>query len=283
MHWRQRPRFRDKELTRSGFGAAPNVTVADIVAEVRMRDGRQGLIHIEVQAQRDATLAKRMHDYHSRISEAYCLPVASLALLADEHPQWRPDSFRQQFEDTAITFEFSTAKLLDYLTDIDALEASDNPVAWLTLAHRRSQLTRHNPNKRYAAKLHLTALLFRHRWSKKRILVLFDAINWMMTLPEPYQRRYWQAIRRLGREHNMKLLNPLEQMFFDDGIKKGLEQGLERGRKEGAVALLERLLEQRFGALPQTTRKKLAKASFAQLEAWSDALTEAQSLRQVFK
>jgi hypothetical protein len=61
-------------------------------------------------------------------------------------------------------------------------------------------------------------------WSKKRILVLFDAINWMMTLPEPYQRRYWQAVR-----------------------------------------------------------KKLAKASLAQLEAWSDALAAAPSLKQVFK
>jgi predicted transposase YdaD len=84
----------------------------------------------------------------------------------------------------------------------------------------------------------------------------------------------------------MKLLNPLEQMFFDDGVKsglkRGLEQGLEQGRTEGAAALLERLLTQRFGPLPQTVRKKLAKASVAQVEAWSDALAEAQSLKQVF-
>lgn len=88
----------------------------------------------------------------------------------------------------------------------------------------------------------------------------------------------------------MKLLNPLQQMFFDDGIKKGLkqgrqeglEQGLEQGRAEGAVALLERLLTQRFGPLPHTVRRKLARASIEQVEAWSDALTAAQSLKQVF-
>jgi len=76
-------------------------------------------------------------------------------------------------------------------------------------------------------------------------------------------------------------------MFIHNGLKKGLkqgrEQGLEQGRKEGAVALLERQLVQRFGPLPQTARKKLAKASVAQVEAWSDALLEAQSLRQVLK
>ncbi|WP_092274321.1 MULTISPECIES: DUF4351 domain-containing protein [unclassified Duganella] len=61
-----------------------------------------------------------------------------------------------------------------------------------------------------------------------------------------------------------------------------MERGLERGRREGAVALLERQLAQRFGPLPQTARKKLAKASLEQLEAWSDALAAAPSLKQVF-
>lgn len=100
----------------------------------------------------------------------------------------------------------------------------------------------------------------------------------------------------------MELLTPLEQLVVNDHIKKcrekgrkqglrqgrreglqeGLEHGLEQGRAEGAVWLLERQLEQRFGPLPKTARNRLAKASVAQLEAWSDALVAAQSLRQVF-
>lgn len=91
------------------------------------------------------------------------------------------------------------------------------------------------------------------------------------------------------------MLSPLWQMFVDDGIKKGLDQGLkqglERGRQEGeelgfrkgAVALLQRLLERRFGSLPQTVRKKLAKANLEQIEAWCDALATAESLEQVFQ
>ncbi|HEX5341270.1 MAG TPA: Yae1 family protein [Duganella sp.] len=134
-------------------------------------------------------------------------------------------------------------------------------------------------------------------------MVLFNAISWMMTLPEPLERRYWRAILRLEKEREMKLLNPLEQMFFDDGIKKGIERGLKQGRQEGleqgieqgleqgrtegwtegAAALLERLLMQRFGPLPKAIRIKLAKASAAQLEAWGDALATAQSLKQVFE
>lgn len=111
---------------------------------------------------------------------------------------------------------------------------------------------------------------------------MFQVINWMMVLPDPHQRRYWQAVLKLDKEHKMKLLNPLEQMFLDDGVKKGLQKGLEQGRKEGALALLERQLVRRFGPLPDTAKSRLVKASQRQLEAWDDALLEAESLRQVF-
>jgi flagellar biosynthesis/type III secretory pathway protein FliH len=139
-------------------------------------------------------------------------------------------------------------------------------------------------------KLYVTRLLFQHRWKPRRIMVLFDVVNWMMVLPESHQRRYWRAVSRLRKEREMKLLNPLEQMFLDDGVKIGLQKGLKKGRQEGleqgralgAVALLERQLTQRFGPLPQTVREKLEKASVTQVEAWSDALAKAQSLRQVF-
>jgi flagellar biosynthesis/type III secretory pathway protein FliH len=124
----------------------------------------------------------------------------------------------------------------------------------------------------------------------------------MMALPSSYQERYWQAIRSLEKEHKMEWLSPLEQSFLDkgreeglkrglregrkegweDGLEKGLAKGLEKGRKEGAVAVLERQLTRRFGPLSETTRKKLTRASLPQLEAWGDALPEAQTLKQVF-
>ncbi|TFW16361.1 hypothetical protein E4L98_23935 [Duganella callida] len=47
--------------------------------------------------------------------------------------------------------------------------------------------------------------------------------------------------------------------------------------------MLERQLTRRFGPLSKTAHDKLAKARLAQLERWSDALPEAQSLTQMFK
>lgn len=162
--------------------------------------------------------------------------------------------------------------------------------AWVTLAHLRTQQACHEPEQLYAAKWQLTRLMFQHDWDKKRILAMFKVINWMMVLPAPLQRRYWAGVIAWNVEADMTefseimaWVTPLEQMFIDEGWEKGLKKGLEEGRREGALALLERLLSKRFGPLPKTAQRKLAKADWLQLEAWSDVLHEATSLKQVFK
>jgi len=307
--WSTRPRFLDKELAGIGFGNTPDGMVADKLVEVCLRNGRVQwvLIHIEVQAQRDASLARRVLDYNYRIFKQYSQPVASLVLLADDDPGWRPHAFHNQLLGTVMGISFATAKLLDFAGREDALVASHNPFALVTLAHLRTQQALHEPDQLYAAKWQLTKLLYEHGWSKQRIIMLFKVINWMMALPPLQHERYWRSVLRLGKEHNMELdmknpmewVTPLEQMFIDKGLERGLkkglktglqqglqqglEQGLEQGRKAGAAALLERLLTRRFGPLPRTARSKLGKATEEQLAAWSDALDEARSLKQIFK
>jgi hypothetical protein len=292
IDWTVRPRFRDKELAGISFGDAPDGMVADKLVEVRLRDGSEQwvLIHIEVQAQRDGSLARRVFDYNYRIFNEHGRQVASLVLLADDDPGWRPHAFHNQLLGTVMGISFATAKLLDFADQADALMASRNPFALVTLAHLRTQQARHDPDQLYAAKWQLTKLLYDHGWSKRRIIMLFKVINWMMALPPLQHERYWRGVRRLGKEHNMELdmknpmewVTPLEEMFIDKGMKRGLKQGLEQGRKAGAAALLERLLTRRFGPLPRTVQRKLANASEEQLAAWSDALQDAQSLKQIF-
>ncbi|TFW16471.1 DUF4351 domain-containing protein [Duganella callida] len=341
IDWSQRPRFRDKELAGISLGATPDSMVADKLVEVALRDGRRQwvLVHVEVQAQHDAMLAERVLDYNYRIFKEHRQQVASLVLLADEDPSWRPHAFHNDVLGTVMGISFVTAKLIDYATNTDVLQTSANPFAWITLAHLRTQQARHDQDQLYAAKWQLTKLLYRHGWRKARIITLFKVINWMMALPESHQQRYWRAVLKLEKELKMECVTPLEQSFIDKGWKRGLKQGLERGlqqgreqglkqgleqgiehgreqgiaqgreqgieqgreqgieqgreqgieqglaqgRKEGALALLERQLTRRFGALPASIRNKLAKASLPQLEAWSDALPEAQSLKHIFR
>lgn len=277
INWTQHPRFRDKELAGISLGGTPDSVVADKLVEVLLLDGhaRWVLIHIEVQAQRDACMARRVLDYNYRIFKEYTRPVASVVVLADEDPKWRPTALHSRTLGTMLEFSFVTTKLLDYADQAEELLASDNPFAWITLVHLRTQQAGHDADQLYAAKWQLTKLLYRHGWCKERIIVLFRVIDWMMALPEQHQERYWRAVLKQEKEQKMEWISKMEQSFLD--------KGLAQGRKEGALALLERQLTRRFGPLSQTIRKRMAKASVAQLEVWSDALPEAQSLKQVFE
>jgi hypothetical protein len=147
VDWSARPRFLDKELAGIGFGGAPDGMVADKLVEVCLRNGsvQWVLIHIEVQAQRDTSLAS--HAFHN------------------------------QLLGTVMGISFATAKLLDFAAQADALMASHNPFALVTLAHLRTQQAGHDPDRLYAARWQLTKLLYEHGWSKRRIIVLFKVIN----------------------------------------------------------------------------------------------------------
>jgi len=68
---------------------------ADVLVVVGLQNGNPRLIyaHVEVQGQYDAEFAERMFVYNYRLYDRYRQPVASLAVLADDQPGWRPDYF----------------------------------------------------------------------------------------------------------------------------------------------------------------------------------------------
>lgn len=295
IDWSKRPRFRDKELSQVGFGDTPATRLADKLVSVRLADGSEQwvMVHVEVQSQVDESLPLRVLEYNFRIFERYKCPVASLVLLADDRPDWHPHAFHNSALGTVMGISFTTAKLLDFADRTDQLLVSRNPFALLTLAQLQTRAAHGDPAELFAAKWQLTQLLYQRGWSKRRIIALFKAINWMMTLPEHWQERYWQHIRELEGRNAMELLNPLEQWFFDKGHKQGLQEGLQKGLLEGrekgaqlerdlsAVQLLERMLDQRFGPLSDATREQLHNASLDQLLAWGDALASAKSIDEI--
>ncbi len=70
--------------------------------------------------------------------------------------------------------------------------------------------------------------------------------------------------------------------FQAEGEKKGRVEGRIEGRVEGEVRMLERLVSRRFGELPSWIRQRLSSASEAQLEQWSEAVLDAESLMAIF-
>ena len=67
-----------------------------------------------------------------------------------------------------------------------------------------------------------------------------------------------------------------------EGKAEGRAEGKAEGRAEGKAETLLRLLQRRFGAVPERVRTRVAVGSAAEIDGWIDALLDAQSLTEVF-
>ena len=102
--------MRDKELQQIAPESESGLRVVDKLAEVKMLDGdiQWLLIHVEVQSQKIETFAKRMFMCFYRIQDKYNKPLVSVAILGDENPGWRPESYSPRVYGCNIEFSFLT-------------------------------------------------------------------------------------------------------------------------------------------------------------------------------
>ncbi len=188
-----------------------------------------------------------MFVYNYRIDDRHRRPVVSLAVLADERTDWRPDHFGWQRWGCEVGIRFPCAKLLDYRARWAELEASSNPFAVVIQAHLKTQETRHAPEERYRAKLALAKSLYQRGWARDDILELFRFIDWMLRLPAALEERLWSEIQTFEGIEHMPYVTSVERIGIRKGLQEGIQQGIAQGLQQERL-LLVRLARRRFGA-----------------------------------
>ena len=300
INWARGHEFLDQELRAVVQDAELGKRFVDKLAKVALQDGseRWVYVHLEVQGSAQTEFAERMFVYHYRLYDRYRQPIASLALLADGTPHWRPSQFGYQALGCSIALHFPTAKLLDYAQDQNALYSNPSPFALVTLAHLLTQATRQDMNARFAAKWKLVQLLYQRGWGKQQVIDLFSVLDWMMRLPEQLKRSLWHNIEVLEEQGKMRYVTSVEQLYnekwmqqglqqgmqqgMQQGLQQGIQQGLMQGRIEGEAYALQRLLQKRFGPLSEDVLTRLQTASIDELELWLDRALDADTLAGVF-
>jgi hypothetical protein len=278
IDWSKGYEFLDKELQQVVRDAELGRRLADKLVRVVDTSGQEDwlLIHIEVQGDRDRALAERLFVYNYRIFDRYRRPVITLAVLGDEHSEWRPDRFGWQRWGCEVGIRFPSAKLLDYRLRWAELEASANPLAVVVQAHLKTQETRHAPEERFRAKLALAKSLYRRGWDRGDILELFRFIDWMLRLPEELEEQLWSEIQTFETVEHMPYVTSVERIGIRKGIQQGIEQGIEQGLRRERLLLL-RQTRKRFGsAVAEQSAPLLDQIENAQtLEDLAEALLDA--------
>ena len=257
IDWSRGYRSLDKEMVaisaEGGFGKQS----ADKLFEVFFKDGVGVLLllHIEVQGYKEADFAKRMADYNTLIELRYNRPVLSFAILTDADKDFRPNSYRWQFEEHLKLFQYPLAKLLDYWPRWDELAQDPNPFALVVMAHLKTQRLKKRPIELKEAKIELIRLLFKRGYEREYVLKLLRVIDWLVKLPAALQAEFQAEVSRMEQEVKMPI--PLSS-WERDALKEGL--------REGMLSMSLTLLEQRLGQLEPELQQQLEQLSTAQLQ-----------------
>ncbi len=271
IDWERGYEFLYKELQKIAKDAALGRRFADKLTKFWLKTGEEkwALHHVEVQGQDQNEFEKRMYVYNYRIFDRYDRKVASVAILADDNPSWRPCSFSYELWGSRAGLWFPTVKLLDYKDRWDELEESKNPFASVVMAHLKAAESGKDPNDRYRWKLYLIKRLYRLGYGKRDVILLFEFIDWVMSLPEELEKSLRVEIDEIEEELKMEYITSFQRIARKEGLQKGTANSLER------------LISKRFNIERQAATPIFAGLATEQIEELIDFFLEAESLEAI--
>ncbi len=139
--------------------------------------------------------------------------------------------------------KFDTVKLIDYKWE--ELEQSSNLFAILVMAHLKTKTTTNKLADREQWKWQLIRSLYERGLSRYDIENLFRFIDKMMSLTQELQQKLLTKITEYEKEIEMPFLTPTEEIF--------LERGEKKGRKQDII----KLLQVKFGDVPEILSKNI--------------------------
>jgi hypothetical protein len=253
----------DKELRQIIREAETGKRYADRLFRVWKKTGDETWVmtHVEIQAQAEAVFPERTFVYNYRIRDIYKRTAVSLAVLADDNPEWYKSVYLDKLWGCLTVFRFPAVKILDYRNKWEELEKSDNPFAVVVMAHLKTLESKGNNISRKQWKIELTKSLYRAGFEKQDIINLHRFIDWIMVLPAELETAYYQELGKFEEKKNMRYITTIERMSMEKGERIGIEKGerigIEKGKKETAENLL---------AMRLLTNEQIAQATGLKLE-----------------
>jgi predicted transposase YdaD len=224
-------------------------------------EGERRLVHVEAQTTYPYDLPDRMVEYDVQFWVKYRLPITSYVLLLT--PRGLPKRLKQTVRVTAGDLQITLRIRYVRLWRISARQA----LAWQrTSLLPFVPLMRGGQGELETGVRRLTDVADeRQRQELSLHFILLGGLRY------PKEA----LLDLIGREGMIPLEQLKESSFY--------QYIMDEGRHEGEASLLRRMLESRFGALPDWAVQKLEAADRATLEDWGVRLLEAESLEEVLK
>jgi hypothetical protein len=122
-------------------------------------------------------------------------------------------------------------------------KASANPFAQVVLAHLKTRETHNNPADRHAWKLRLVRNLYDRGFTAGDVRELFRVIDWLMELPPPLAKVFWQDLDKIQEERRMPYVTSIERLARCEGLCMGIESVLRIRFGEEGLQLMPEIRE----------------------------------------
>ena len=210
------------------------------------------LVHVEMEAEARSGMAERIWQYYMQIRLRHGLPVIPILVnLKGGRPGPRRDTLSEGFGEVETVrfhyraFSLSGCRAEEYLT-------RPEPLAWaLAALMRPGRWSRAEQKIECLRRIAAAEVTASSRW------LLGNWVETYLQLDQwesaDYERLRSLEVNREVKAMEMTWAERMEVEYTRKGIEQGLEQGLEELRQ-----LLLRLLNRRFGAVPETVRRRVA-------------------------
>ncbi len=229
----------------------------------------------------------RLAHYNIHRLAHYCLDLAELFSTERVVPVvifLHAGSFRRELHlggdrSTYLSFHYLACVLGDL--PLERYLTSTNLVARLNLPNMRY----HSQEDKLRAYAYTIRGLLELEPDPDRQLKYLDFIDIYAGLNEDeraaYQRQYPQEAA-IMETFASRFEKRGIQKGFEKGLQQGLQQGIQHGKRQGEAEVLLRLLERKFGSLPQTLRQRIETADADTLLSWAERVLTATTIQEVF-
>jgi hypothetical protein len=232
------------------------------------------LLHIEIQHSKQEDFPKRMFTYFNRVFTKYNKDIASLAILADLDPNWRPKQYHRVVLNTTILRTYEVVKLIDYQGKEEQLKQSNNPFGIVVLAQLVALSTKYDQESRLISKTQLFRHLLTHKWDFEKIKNMCIFLDNLLALKDELEVKYIEQVKQIEEDNQMNLTLAAERFAFQDGVKSGFQ--------DGEAQILMKLLKVKFKNVPDEYISKIKEADLVKLDNFAVNLLNAKNIDEVF-
>jgi predicted transposase YdaD len=224
------------------------------------------LVHVELQSRNDAAMPLRMAEYCLGVFRLFGKFPRQVLVYVGEAAL----HMESQLRGPNVWFRYRAIDIRELDGDrlIESEEVGDNVIAILAGLRDHRDAVRKIVGK-------IASLAAAEREAALSQLLILAGLR---RLEETVAREIQKMPVYIDILEN-KVLGPP----YKKGLEEGRQEGLEEGRREGERAILRRLIEKRFGAVPSWAEERLVGRSTIELEDLSVRVLDAQSIEDLLR